>query len=75
MAACPERGLKAPEIRQYIERGRLTANFVSSRPQPTYDEESCNLIDELHQSQRRVDRLDYLIRQTEKEMKTTTERR
>ena len=35
----------------------------------------CNLIDELHQSQHRVDRLDYLIRQTEKEMKTTTERR
>ena len=35
----------------------------------------CNLIDELHQSQRRVDRLDYLIRQTEKEMKTTPERR
>ncbi len=35
----------------------------------------CNLIDELHQSQRRVDCLDYLIRQTEKEMKTTTERR
>ena len=35
----------------------------------------CDLMDELHQSQRRVDCLDYLIRQTEKEIKTTTERR
>lgn len=35
----------------------------------------CNLMDELHQSQRRVDCLDYLIRQTEKEIKTTIERR
>ena len=29
----------------------------------------CTLMDELHQSQRRVDCLDYLIRQTEKEIK------
>ena len=35
----------------------------------------CELMDELHQSQRRVDCLDYLIRQTEKEIKSTTERR
>jgi hypothetical protein len=35
----------------------------------------CNLMDELHQSQRRVDCLDYLIRQTEQEIKTTIERR
>lgn len=35
----------------------------------------CDLMDELHQSQRKVDCLDYLIRQTEKEIKTTTERR
>lgn len=35
----------------------------------------CNLMDELHKSQRRVDCLDYLIRQTEKEIRTTTERR
>ena len=35
----------------------------------------CDLMDELHQSQRRVDCLDYLIRQTEKEMKMTRERR
>ena len=35
----------------------------------------CELMDELHQGQRRVDCLDYLIRQTEKEIKSTTERR
>ena len=35
----------------------------------------CTLMDELHQSQRRVDCLDYLIRQTEKEIKSTIERR
>ena len=35
----------------------------------------CALMDELHQSQRRVDCLDYLIRQTEKQIKGTTERR
>ena len=35
----------------------------------------CSLIEELHQSQRRVDCLDYLIRKTEKEINTTTERR
>ena len=35
----------------------------------------CDLMDEVHQSQRRVDCLDHLIRQTEKEIKSTTERR
>ena len=35
----------------------------------------CNLMDDVHQIQRRVDCLDYLIRQTEKEIKSTTERR
>ena len=35
----------------------------------------CDLMEDLHQSQRKVDCLDYLIRQTEKEIKTTTERR
>ena len=35
----------------------------------------CDLMDELHQSQRKVDCLDYLIRQTEREIKSTTERR
>ena len=35
----------------------------------------CDLIDELHQSQRKVDCLDYLIRKTEKEIRSNTERR
>ena len=35
----------------------------------------CDLMDELHKSQRKVDCLDYLIRQTEKEIRMTTERR
>ena len=35
----------------------------------------CDLMEELHQSQRKVDCLDHLIRQTEKAIKTTTERR
>ena len=35
----------------------------------------CDLMDELHRSQRKVDCIDYLIRQTEKEIKMTTERR
>ncbi len=35
----------------------------------------CDLIERLHESQRRVDRLDYLIRQTEKEIRMNSERR
>ena len=35
----------------------------------------CGLMEELHRSQRKVDCLDYLIRQTEKEFKSTKERR
>ena len=35
----------------------------------------CDLMEELHQSQRKVDCLDHLIQQTEKEIKATTERR
>ena len=35
----------------------------------------CDLMDALHQSQRKVDCLDYLIRQTEKEIRSTTEKR
>ena len=35
----------------------------------------CDLMEELHRSQRRVDRLDYLIRQTEKEIHGTRERK
>ncbi len=35
----------------------------------------CDLVDELHRSQRRVDCIDHLIRQTEKEIKSKAERR
>lgn len=35
----------------------------------------CDLMDELHQSQRKVDCLDYLIRQMEREINATIERR
>ena len=35
----------------------------------------CDLMENLHQVQRKVDCLDHLIRLTEKEIKTTTERR
>ena len=35
----------------------------------------CDLMEELHRSQRKVDCLDFLIRQTEKEIKTICERR
>ena len=34
----------------------------------------CDLMEELHQSQRKVDCIDHLIRQTEKEIKSNTER-
>ena len=35
----------------------------------------CDLMEALHRSQRKVDCLDFLIRQTEKEIKSTCERR
>ncbi len=35
----------------------------------------CNLMEDLHQVQKKVDCLDHLIRLTEKEIKTTSERR
>ena len=35
----------------------------------------CDLMEEVHQCQRKVDCLDYLIRQTEKEIRSNTKRR
>ncbi len=35
----------------------------------------CDLVEDLHEKQRKLDHLDCLIRQTEKEIKTITERR
>lgn len=51
---------------------RIVALYESG----SYDEvlhqmrvQRCALIDEMHESQRRVDRMDYLIRKQEKQMK------
>ena len=66
-AGCPE---KSAEI---VERlccdGRLDDALHQMRIL------RCDLMEELHQCQRKVDCLDHLIRQTEKAIKTTTERR
>ena len=35
----------------------------------------CDLMEEFHQSHRKADCIDHLIRQTEKEIRSTTERR
>ena len=66
-AGCPEesaqtvaRLIKAGQVRDALHEMRIIR---------------CDLMEELHQNQRRVDCLDYLIRQTEKSIKTTTERR
>ena len=64
---CPEESARAVE--QMITAGRLDDALHQMRAF------RCALMEEMHQSQRRVDCLDYLIRQTEKEIKTTTERR
>ncbi len=56
-------------VDQMVQSGRMTDALHEIRVI------RCHLMDELHQSQRRVDCLDYLIRQIEKEIKTTTERR
>jgi len=56
-------------VNQLVQAGRLSDALHEMKVI------RCGLMDELHQSQRRVDCLDYLIRQTEKEIRTTTERR
>lgn len=66
-AGCSE--VSAAFVDQLIRAGRISDALHELRVI------RCNLMDELHQSQRRVDCLDYLIRQTEKEIKTTIERR
>ena len=56
-------------VEQLVLAGRLTDALHEMRAI------RCDLIDALHQSQRKVDCLDYLIRKTEKEIRSTTERR
>lgn len=62
-AGCSE--VSAAFVDQLVQAGRISDALHELRVI------RCNLMDELHQSQRRVDCLDYLIRQTEKEIKTT----
>ena len=57
---CPENA--AAEIIRLNESGRLNEALHKMKL------DRCRLMDALHQSGRRVDSLDYLIRQTEKEM-------
>ncbi len=66
-AGCPEDSAKT--IEHMLDEGRLYDALHKMKLI------RCDLMDELHQSQRRVDCLDFLIRQTEKEIKTNTERR
>ena len=66
-AGCSD--VSAAVVDQLVQAGRISDALHEMRVI------RCNLMDELHQSQRRVDCLDYLIRQTEKQIKGTTERR
>ena len=56
-------------VNQLVQAGRLTDAIHEMKVI------RCGLMEHLHQSQRKVDCLDYLIRQTEKEIKSTKERR
>ena len=66
-AGCPEKS--ANIVEQLCSDGRLNDALHQMKIL------RCDLMEELHQSQRKVDCLDHLIRQTEKTIKTTTERR
>ena len=56
-------------VNQLVQAGRLSDALHEMKVI------RCDLMDELHQSQRRVDCLDYLIRQTEKEIRSTAGKR
>ena len=66
-AGCSDRS--AAFVDQLVQAGRLSDALHEMKVI------RCDLIDELHQSQRKVDCLDYIIRQTEKEIESTSERR
>ena len=55
-------------VNQLVQAGRLSDALHEMKVI------RCDLMDELHQSQRRVDCLDYLIRQTEKEIRSTKDK-
>ena len=56
-------------VNQLVQAGRLSDALHEMKVI------RCDLMDELHQSQRRVDCLDYLIRQTEKEIRSIAGKR
>ena len=56
-------------VNQLVQAGRLSDALHEMKVI------RCGLMDELHQSQRKVDCLDYLIRQTEKEIRSTAGKR
>ena len=56
-------------VNQLVQAGRLSDALHEMKVI------RCDLMDELHQSQRKVDCLDYLIRQTEKEIRSTAGKR
>lgn len=60
-AGCSETVIQ--EIVRLSESGRVREALLKMR------KDRCRLMDELHESGRKVDCMDYLIRQTEKEMK------
>ena len=66
-AGCPEESAETVEL--LCSEGRLDDALHQMRIL------RCDLMEDLHQVQRKVDCLDQVIRQTEKEIKTTTERR
>ncbi|MBQ9510745.1 MAG: hypothetical protein IJR55_03515 [Clostridia bacterium] len=60
--------LSCDEEKALYEAGRLDELKTALRKR------RCSLIEEMHESQRKVDRLDTVIRQTEKEMKERNEK-
>ena len=66
-AGCPE--CSTQEIEHLLDEERFHDALHKMRVV------RCDLMEELHRNQRRVDCLDFLIRQTEKEIKMSTERR
>ena len=66
-AGCPVES--AETVEQLCSKGRLDDALHQMRIL------RCDLMEDLHQVQRKVDCLDHLIRQIEKAIKTNTERR
>ena len=58
------RGDRITEIMTLCERGHVPEAIQKMKS------DRCRLIDELHECGKKIDRLDYLIRQTEKEVHT-----